>query len=324
MIVDTHWVEQSQAWELIQRARTNQRLHHAFIVVGQEASLLEEFGRSVAGSYLCLAPAQQHACGSCPSCRLLQAKNHPDFLVASPGDNVSIGVETVRALTQRLALKASLSTNKIAYIEQADTMNPAAQNALLKALEEPPPHTLFILTATRYRKLLLTIRSRCQRLNLGPRTTKDNWRQLLSSGKTELHARVLLHWAHGDLEVAETLGTPDRLAAIDECIQMLATPQPLADVLATIGELTSNKEHSVLLLELVELLFRDGLAKKHGAQADQLLLGDLPVLETLRKAPIFGAAAELQKNREDKEFNLNKTMTFERLLLPLTTKAPPA
>lgn len=98
----------------------------------------------------------------------LEHSNHPDLLELAPEEgNNSLKIAAVRTLMEGLAIKPHTSLRRVIIIAAAETMTVDAQNALLKSLEEPDPHNLFILTATRPEGVLATIRSRCQHFELG-------------------------------------------------------------------------------------------------------------------------------------------------------------
>ncbi len=107
------------------------------------------------------------ACGSCSSCQRIARGSHPDVVVVEPGDNGSIGVETIRQLTGRAAYKPFEGRCRVVVVDDADRLMWPAQNALLKTLEEPQGSSQFVLV-TAYPDLLLpTVRSRCQHLRFG-------------------------------------------------------------------------------------------------------------------------------------------------------------
>jgi hypothetical protein len=117
---------------------------------------------------MCGAPVDGGPCGACRSCRLIASGSHTDLVVISPtGASDEIGIEPIRALAAGLALFSVEGGRRIALIERADRMNEAAQNALLKTLEEPPSRTHVILAAAEDSRLMPTIRSRCAVIRLG-------------------------------------------------------------------------------------------------------------------------------------------------------------
>ncbi|MDP3561914.1 MAG: DNA polymerase III subunit delta' C-terminal domain-containing protein [Legionellaceae bacterium] len=140
----------------------NQRIAQAFLMIGpRHASALVFVNRLVA----LLMCQQEHApCGQCQPCRLVMQKEHPDVLYIQPEtvDKGPIKIEQIRMLQQDIYQTPQCGTRRFIIIEPADKLNRAAANALLKILEEPPEHTIFILIAEQISTLPATILSRCQ------------------------------------------------------------------------------------------------------------------------------------------------------------------
>ena len=158
------------------KATTVNRLHHAWMLTAIEAEPLESLSRSLARQNLCMADEQTMklgGCGTCQSCRQFDAGAHPDRFELIPDAKGTITVDAVRGLVGDIGLRPALSASKVILVSQVEAMNAAAQNALLKTLEEPPAETLFVLTTTRYQGLLETIRSRVQRHHLQVNVERD-------------------------------------------------------------------------------------------------------------------------------------------------------
>ena len=113
------------------------------------------------------AAAGLHPCGVCRSCRKIEKGIHPDILRVQP-DGRMIRIHQIRSLIETLSLKPMEARRRFVIIEQAETMRPAAANALLKTLEEPPDRTILILMAGQAADLLPTIVSRCRHVRFHP------------------------------------------------------------------------------------------------------------------------------------------------------------
>ena len=114
------------------------------------------------------------ACGECPSCRRIQRLVHPDVILLQPDEDTrNIRVEDVRALTEGLGYRPFEAKWRVVVIDEADTLVPFAQNALLKTLEEPPTSSVFVLVTARPDALLDTVRSRCPRVRFAPLTVEQ-------------------------------------------------------------------------------------------------------------------------------------------------------
>ncbi|HZR26005.1 MAG TPA: AAA family ATPase, partial [Vicinamibacterales bacterium] len=98
---------------------------------------------------------------------------HPDVLIIEPGDNGSIKIEQVRDAIDRAMYRPFEGKRRVVIIDEADALVDAAQNALLKTLEEPPSSSIFILVAARPDMLLATVRSRCIRLTFPQSTATE-------------------------------------------------------------------------------------------------------------------------------------------------------
>jgi len=142
------------------------RLSHAYIADSHTAKLL-------ATAVVCCVRDGNRPCMTCNNCIKAQKQIHPDITTINRIDNKrDISVGQIRELKQDVYILPNDSMQKAYVIEDAETMNTSAQNALLQILEEPPAHTVFILSTTNPTALLPTIRSRC--IELGEHTSPKN------------------------------------------------------------------------------------------------------------------------------------------------------
>jgi DNA polymerase-3 subunit delta' len=107
------------------------------------------------------------ACGECASCRRIARGVHADVIMLEPGDTGAIKTDTVRGVIDRANYRPFEGRRRVVIIDEADALMEAAQNALLKTLEEPPRASVFILVSSMPDALLPTIRSRCRPLRFG-------------------------------------------------------------------------------------------------------------------------------------------------------------
>jgi len=141
---------------------------HACLFLGPPGSQKKELSLAFTKTLLCDKPSEE-ACGFCESCHLFEVGNHPDcFALKSAGKLRLVKREQVNDLLKFLSLKSYRGGYKVTTILDADRLNPSSANALLKSLEEPPPKTVFLLTATKESDLLPTILSRCQKIEMLP------------------------------------------------------------------------------------------------------------------------------------------------------------
>ena len=153
---------------LLARSVDRDTLPPSLLFSGPAGSGTRETAVATAQAINCLSPKgegeSRDSCGVCTACLRIARGAHPDVIVVSPGDNASIKIEQVRDVIDRAGYKPFEGRRRVVIIDEADTMAPAAQNALLKTLEEPPPSSVFILVTARPDMLLATVQSRCPRL----------------------------------------------------------------------------------------------------------------------------------------------------------------
>jgi DNA polymerase-3 subunit delta' len=144
------------------------RLPHGLLLQGPAGVGKDRFASALAAAVTCTGRgARLEACGQCPECHLSRAGTHPDVHWVRPlEDKKSVGVDQVREVCDQLAMTSMRRGYRVAIVAPADRMTHAAQNALLKTLEEPAPRTLIVLVTSRPSALLATLRSRCQRIEV--------------------------------------------------------------------------------------------------------------------------------------------------------------
>lgn len=157
-----------QARERLEAALASERLPHGLLLQGPAGVGKDHFASALAAAVICTGRgARLEACGACAECRLSRAGNHPDVhWLRPPEDRKSIGVDQVRETCDQLGMTSLRRGYRLAIVVPADRMTTAAQNALLKTLEEPSPRTLLLLVTARPSALLATLRSRCQRVEI--------------------------------------------------------------------------------------------------------------------------------------------------------------
>ncbi len=159
------------------------------------------FAREAVARLLCEHPGPAAACGACPSCHWLAGSNHPDFRHLRPESEVEtdgdaptveikkasrqIRIEQIRELEEFVFVGSHRGGARVVLIDPADTMNHAAQNALLKILEEPSLNVYFILVTKKIMVLLPTILSRCRVLKLPKPTSRQasDWLAINGDGQ---------------------------------------------------------------------------------------------------------------------------------------------
>ena len=169
---------QERAKRLLAAAFAPERLGHAYLFSGPDGVGKTLLAQEAAKALLCRGDGAR-PCGACQDCRLFAHDSHPDFLLLEPeGDSRVIKIEKIRELIHTFSLMPVQGDRRVAIIRDADALQEPAANALLKTLEEPPASALLILTSSRPRALLPTLRSRCQEIRFEP-LSADHVRAIL-------------------------------------------------------------------------------------------------------------------------------------------------
>ena len=157
-------VGQAHVTRTLKNAVEQNRLAHAYLFVGPRGIGKTSTARILAKALNCVNGPTVTPCGVCDSCKEITAGNSLDVLEIDGASNN--GVEQVRELRDNVRYAPSKGHFKIYIIDEVHMLTSAAFNALLKTLEEPPPHVKFIFATTEPQKVLPTILSRCQRFDL--------------------------------------------------------------------------------------------------------------------------------------------------------------
>ncbi len=143
------------------------RLSHAYLITGPQGSGKHEVALTLAQALLC--QGEDKPCGHCPHCKKVAASIHPDLISLIPAEGKrDILVDQIRQLRGDVYVRPNEASRKVYLIDPASAMNPSAQNALLKVLEEGPAYAAFLLLSDTAGALLPTIRSRCEQISLTP------------------------------------------------------------------------------------------------------------------------------------------------------------
>lgn len=184
-------------------------LQHAWLLTGPPGS-----GRSIAAvSFAAALLCEQAGCGQCKSCKMVQSGSHPDVSVLAT-EKVIISIEEIRQLVSSSHFGGSMGQYQIMIIEDADRMSERSSNVLLKALEEPPEGTVWLLCAPSEADMLPTIRSRVRRVALKQPSTQTVSELLIArDGIKPQLAREVAAEAQGHIGMALRLATSSEARA---------------------------------------------------------------------------------------------------------------
>ena len=256
---------QAADWQRLNRER--ERLPNAWLFTGPTGIGKLAFAEHLAASLLCEAPRPDHAaCGQCEACRWFAKASHPDFRRLTPqGDDEDeakegskptrklpvIKIEAVREVIDFAHLTAHRAGRRIVLVEPAEALNPAAANALLKILEEPPADVLFLLVAHAPQRLLPTIKSRCRAFPLTAPSETEALAWLEAAGVENASSELAHHGGTPLFEHDEALAKLRR-----QFLEGLARPT-LADAISLAEQIDRQKLPLALPLEWLQKWLHD-------------------------------------------------------------------
>ncbi len=177
---------------------------HAWLFTGPPGSGRSTAARAFAAALQC----PDGGCGRCRSCRTVLGGSHPDVLVTATEATI-IDVKTARGLIQQAQRRPSVGRWRVMLVEDADRLNDPGANALLKAIEEPPPRTIWLLCAPSPEDVLVTVRSRCRPVRLRVPSVQDVAALLVRRGAEPAIAAFAARAAQSHVGRAHRLATDD-------------------------------------------------------------------------------------------------------------------
>ncbi|OUO38754.1 DNA polymerase III subunit delta' [Megamonas hypermegale] len=247
------------------------RLPHALLFTG-----IEGIGKNLTAKVLAkvlLCSGEEKPCNICPSCRAFDAKNHPDFYYLEPeGKANNIKIEQIRQMQSQIALSPYLADKRVVIINDAETMNEAAENSLLKTLEEPTGDVVFILVTANKDLLLPTILSRCMKLYFAP-LSEDEIKIILKSkyAVNEDKATVIAKLSGGSMKRAISFLDDDNFNLCQNAMDFLSKDLNAKDIWQISDEFSAmDKAKIKQWADFLQMIIRDLLLLQAGAD-DNLL-----------------------------------------------------
>lgn len=330
--------------EILTRLRSSGRVPNAMLFAGLDGIGKRLFALEIARSFVCRAEADGLACGECPACvragrfefpkpedrdayKKVIFSNHPDVgMITTHARQIS--VDAIRDLEAEAHFRPYEGAARTFIVDEADKMNDAASNALLKTLEEPAATTNIILVTSRPDTLLSTIRSRCQTFRFAPIPAESIQKYLIETGAmTENDARLAARLSQGSLGRAAAIdvaATRDRRGGLAAVLSDAVGGRDFLRVLraAEVMAEAKNKEFFEDDLELLLTLIRDVWAITLGESEGSLVHIDIyhdlaKIAENTDSKKLAGLIGEIELMRERFAVNINRKLAADNLFVKM-------
>ncbi len=257
---------------------------HAYIITGEADSGKMMLAESFAKSLLCENRGEGEAdqgasCDECQSCKQADNHNHPDIIYVQHEKPNLISVDEIREqVNNTVVIKPYSSKYKVYIIDDAEKMNAAAQNSILKTIEEPPSYVVILLVTPNSNALLQTIRSRCVTLETKP-VARDLVKKYLMEEERipDYQADMAASFAQGNVGKAIKLSSSESFAELRSEVVSLARKLPdmeAYEFYMLSGKWKKDKDQIGQYLDLLQVWYRDVLLYKATGVSDGIIFQD--------------------------------------------------
>ena len=339
----------SRVKAILKRMLTTGRLPGALLFTGEEGIGKKLFALEVARALNCRTPKDHEACGVCSSCTRIMKLNypqredaeewtqiiwtdHPDVgLVVAP--KRVLRVEQMRQIEKEANFRPFEGKARVFLIDEADKLNDASANALLKVLEEPPKTSYLILITARPAMLLPTILSRCQMIRFSPLKPDEIESHLVKNNAVDAKtARLRARAAGGSMGRAlsgDLVTFTSQRKAMLKVLNALALSNDRAELLRSAEQLTEAqyKEEFEERLDVLETLIRDAWMLSLGVESTQLVNEDLSaelmeISQNIDSSRAGDWILQIEDLREQLIVNVNRKVTTDALFLVMAGDVP--
>jgi DNA polymerase-3 subunit gamma/tau len=224
-------VGQEHVVRTLSNAIEQDKVHHAYLFVGSRGTGKTSMAKILAASLNCVNGPTVSPCGECDSCVSIASATSLDVIEMDAASNNS--VDDIRDLREKVAYAPVSGRHKVYILDEAHMLSTAAWNAFLKTLEEPPPHTIFVLATTEANKVLPTVVDRCHRFDFSRPTVAQITKVLRRTADAESIA--IPDEACALIARSATGSFRDALGTLEQLLAYSGASIELGDVLAVLG-----------------------------------------------------------------------------------------
>ena len=343
----SHLVGNENIKHTLKRLIRNHRVPNSLLLAGDEGIGKRQFALELAKSLICLEAADGESCGVCSACtragkfifpksedkeshKRLIFSDHPDVAMVIPF-NRNILVAAVRHLESEANFRPYEASARFLMVDNAEKMNDAASNALLKTLEEPPSTSHIFLITSRPDSLLPTIRSRCQTLRFAPVNDDEIEKYLISERAfTADEARLAARLSRGSIGQALTINVEQfriRRERMSSVVSNLIQNGGVAGLLRASEELqeAKNKESFEENLDVLQSLIHDIWTIKTSGTAERIVNTDLSaklssLAEGVASRDLPAWLGAIDEMRENFIVNINRKVATDALFVSMAAQ----
>ncbi|MDO4170420.1 MAG: DNA polymerase III subunit delta' [Lachnospiraceae bacterium] len=304
----------------LEKAIETGQVSHAYIFNGEDGIGKMTTAKAFAKALLCEG---KDSCGECQSCKQIDSNNHPDVIYVTH-EKAGITVDDIRnQVNHTVSVKPYSSDYKIYIIDEADKMNVAAQNALLKTIEEPPAYALIILLADNKDAFLETICSRCVILNFGP-VSENQVKDYIHSkyGNDNPREDLAVSYSMGNIGKAIRVMESDEFHEIkDQCMNMLdhIMEWNVHEIILYLKQIDQYREKIYEFFNILSIYYRDILLLKVTGLPNKIVFKEQAAL--MKRQSIYLSfegidtiIKEIEKAKVRLDANVNFDVALELLL----------
>ncbi|MDK2985780.1 MAG: polymerase subunit gamma/tau [Clostridia bacterium] len=287
-------IGQKHITKTLKNALENNKIAHAYLLSGPRGTGKTSTAKIIAKTINCRSPESGEACNKCSNCTLINSGNSMDVIEIDGASNR--GIDEIRELRDKINLAPAEGKYKVYIIDEVHMLTGEAFNALLKTLEEPPGHVIFIMATTEPHKIPATVLSRCQRFDFKRLSNEEmvsRMEEICNNQNVQYESDALYtiaRFAGG--------GMRDALSILDQCLSYCSDSLKLEDVQQVIGivDYTFLKDVLVAIIEkdIKKVLIKIGELVSSGKDINQFTLQLLDYMRNLLLLKICGSSELLQ------------------------------
>jgi len=308
--------------EVLRRSLKSGKIAHSYLFEGVPGSGRKKTALTLIQGLFCTV-LPDDACGECPSCRKIDAGNHPDIhLIAPLPDKRDLSIEQLREMQHVLSLRPYEAPRKACIIDPAERMSVSAANSLLKTLEEPPGNALIVLLTENAGMLLSTVRSRCQLVRFAPLSPEHVQSLLERNGMAPEAAALVAPMSGGSLLRALELDNEALVARRETVLSRVERLDihKIATVFDAAEELSGNREATIELLDMLLSFYRD--AVHLGTGSGEIVNRSIrPAIESIAARRSFPRNLEvlehIYETRRAVQRNANPKLALDHLFMSM-------